>query len=246
MSGLQGVRVNAMADVFPMIGEEWSTFVADIAAQGIINPIVWSVDGEELVDGRNRLRAWLELGNDAETCPSRRLGADEDVFSFIVSANVARRSMNKGQLALAAARAFPLYAERGRERYAAAMAARGIAGPGAGGGFDARDEAGRAFRVGAKTVDRARKLLAAAAVDMSGRVSAMVIKVERGELPVRTAVELLATLNYTPSRLDDAAPTGKFDSAFKGVKDLDSADTAEFIKMLAEKIGMQVALTPIN
>jgi hypothetical protein len=235
-----------MADVFPMIGEEWSTFVADIAAQGVVNPIVWSADGETLIDGRNRLRAWLELGNDVASCPSRRLAAGEDEFAFIVSANVARRSMNKGQLAMAAARAFPIYQERGRARFAAWIAQRkeGNAGPLAGGALDARDEAGQAFRVGAKTVDRARKLLAAESTDMTGRVSALISLVERGELAVTVAAAQLDLLNFTPSKLDEPMPTGKFDAALKAVKDFDSATTAELIRLLAGKIGMSVALTP--
>lgn len=240
---LAGVRVNVLADVFPMIDGEWSTFVADIAAQGVVNPIVWSADGETLVDGRNRLRAWLELGNDVGSCPSRRLAADEDEFSFIISSNIARRSMTRGQLVFAAARAYPMYAERARARMLSTLNSGGIPGkvnlPERG---QARDDAARAFRVSGSYVDLARRMLSAAPVDMTGRVSDLIVKVERGELSMSAARAIFDALNYTPSKLADPAPVGKFEALSKAIRNLDSADMVAAIRLMAESAGVRVEI----
>lgn len=250
MDRLSEVKVNDMADVFPMIGEEWSTFVADVAAQGVVNPIVWSTDGSTLVDGRNRLRAWLELGNTIESCPSRRLAEGEDEYAFIISANIARRSMNKGQLVMAAARAYPLYAERARVRMLSTLnrgdAPASVNLPERG---RANDEAANAFRVSGKYVDDARKMISAAPADMTGRVSNLIAKVEAGELSMNAARTMFAALDFTPSKLTERPGTPLQKTiedvlAILAKADLDSASTAVLINSIATKIGMTVVLTP--
>lgn len=71
--------------------------------------------------------------------------------------------MNKGQLVMAAARAFPLYAERARVRKSLNGGTPGaVKFDGSEKLADARDEAADAFRVSGSYVDRARRMIAAA------------------------------------------------------------------------------------
>lgn len=150
-----GVVVHRLADAFPMITPvDWPDFRNDVARNGIVEPVVWSHDGL-LVDGRNRLTAWLELGNALGDCPSTVLAADADVDSLIVSWNIARRHMTTGQRAAAAAVGYDYYADAVRPVGRPANNADkliGIIG-------DARDVAGAAFNVSPAYVDRARRVM---------------------------------------------------------------------------------------
>ena len=92
--------VHPLASLFPLIfGDEFERLVDDMRAHGLRRPIL--VTGETMiVDGRNRLRAALAADVHAvfDTLPP-----DANLFSVIVSENVLRRQMNKGQLAMVAA-----------------------------------------------------------------------------------------------------------------------------------------------
>lgn len=93
--------VHPVAALFPMMtDEELDDLAADIAANGLIHPLVRDADGQ-LIDGRNR----------AEAC--RRAGVEprweeldgRDAVAYILAANVQRRHLSKGQTAMAVARA---------------------------------------------------------------------------------------------------------------------------------------------
>lgn len=92
--------VHPLAKLFPLIfGDEFECLVDDMRAHGLRRPIL--VTGETMiVDGRNRLRAAVQ----ADIRPVfETLPPDANLFSVIVSENVLRRQMNKGQLAMVAA-----------------------------------------------------------------------------------------------------------------------------------------------
>ena len=92
--------VHPLAKLFPLIfGDEFERLVDDMCAHGLRRPIL--VTGETMiVDGRNRLRAAVQ----ADIRPVfETLPPDANLFSVIVSENVLRRQMNKGQLAMVAA-----------------------------------------------------------------------------------------------------------------------------------------------
>jgi hypothetical protein len=74
----------------------------DIKQHGLLHPIVLDADGV-LVDGRNRLRA-CEI---AEVEPQFTSLNGHDPTAFIMSANVARRQMTKGAIAMVVAVAYP-------------------------------------------------------------------------------------------------------------------------------------------
>jgi hypothetical protein len=105
------------ADVFPMMSEdELQELAADIRANGLNQPLVVAeIDGDlVLVDGRNR-RAACEL---AKVEPEVRHLNGEDPNAYVLSANVHRRHMTKGQRAMAVAMISPEPEKGGRGKKA--------------------------------------------------------------------------------------------------------------------------------
>ena len=94
--------VHPAADVFPMLDDdELSELANDIAENGLQTPlVVGELNGEMvLIDGRNR-RAACKLVN---VEPTYQLFSG-DAVEFILSANIHRRHLTKGQRAMAVAR----------------------------------------------------------------------------------------------------------------------------------------------
>jgi ParB-like nuclease family protein len=101
-------EIHPFADRFPMLDDESLKELAeDVAASGLLHPIVLNPAGT-LLDGRNRLRACEMAGVD----PTFVVHAGDPV-ALIVSANVRRRQMMPGQVAMATAIGL---AERGQRR----------------------------------------------------------------------------------------------------------------------------------
>jgi len=111
MNKLGPYEVHPAAAAFPLIeGEEFEELVRDIKKSGLREPIVLTHDQTKLVDGRNRYRACEVAGVDMVF---RQLGShytEPMVLDFIVSANLARRHLNPGQLAMVGADLEPIYA----------------------------------------------------------------------------------------------------------------------------------------
>lgn len=94
-------EVHPVADLFPMMSDdELADLAADIAANGLIHPIVIDADGQ-LIDGRNRLAACRLAGME----PTFTSLNGHDPVAFIIGANVTRRHLSKGQAAMAVAKA---------------------------------------------------------------------------------------------------------------------------------------------
>jgi ParB-like nuclease domain len=95
--------VHPIADLFPMMTEEeLANLAADIKANGLIHPIVVDKDGL-VIDGRNRVRACEIAGIE----PATVLFEGDDFRAYIISSNIARRHMSKGQQAMAVAMVYP-------------------------------------------------------------------------------------------------------------------------------------------
>jgi hypothetical protein len=104
------MEVHPLAAVFPMMTDDELVDLADdIKANGLLHNIVLDADGR-LVDGRNRLRACEIAG--VEPTFDRLNG--HDAAAFIVSANLARRNLTKGQQAMALAFIYPEAEKGGR------------------------------------------------------------------------------------------------------------------------------------
>jgi len=97
------MEVHPLAALFPMMtDDELQDLAADIKEHGLLHPIVLDADGV-LIDGRNRLRA-CEI---AEVEPTFKNLNGHDAAAFIVSANLSRRNLSKGQQAMALAMIYP-------------------------------------------------------------------------------------------------------------------------------------------
>lgn len=93
-------KVHEAAGLFPMLPEdELQELAADIKTNGLIHPIVLDAEGP-LIDGRNRLAACRIAGVE----PTYTSLNGHDPVSYILSANIERRNLNKGQRAMALAR----------------------------------------------------------------------------------------------------------------------------------------------
>jgi len=103
------MKVHPVADYFPMmLDDELQALAEDIKANGLIHPIIRDKEGQ-LIDGRNRLKACKMAGVE----PRFEELNGQDPVAFIVSANLARRNMTKGQQAMALAMIYP-EPEKGR------------------------------------------------------------------------------------------------------------------------------------
>src|SRR4051812_41618555 len=104
------IQIHPLAALFPMMtDEELAELADDIKENGLIHPIVLDSDGV-LIDGRNRLRA-CEI---AEVAPTFTALNGHDAAAFIVSANLERRNLTKGQQAVALAMIYPAPGKGGR------------------------------------------------------------------------------------------------------------------------------------
>lgn len=107
---MKPIPIHPAADLFPMMSEEELRELADdIAEHGLIHPIVVDDQGQ-LIDGRNRLKA-CEI---AKVEPRFEKLNGYHPLAYIVSANLERRNLTKGQQAMALAMIYPEPEKRGR------------------------------------------------------------------------------------------------------------------------------------
>lgn len=106
------LEVHPVANLFPpMTAEEYEALKADIAANGLIEPItVW---GGKIIDGRHRFKACRELGIPPQFKEWSGVGS---LPRFIVSMNLHRRSLTSGQKAVVALEIEKQLAIEARER----------------------------------------------------------------------------------------------------------------------------------
>jgi len=92
--------VHPAASLFPLIeGEAFESFVADIKANGQMDPVTLNKAGQ-VIDGRNRLRACERLN----IAPVTTVYQGDDVYRFVISHNLHRRHLTDSQRAMIAAR----------------------------------------------------------------------------------------------------------------------------------------------
>jgi hypothetical protein len=104
------LAVHPLAAVFPMMAEdELAELAEDIRANGQINPIMLDAAGA-VVDGRNRLAACQIAGVEPQFATLK----GQDPRAYIVSANLERRNLTKGQQAMALAMLYPIPEKGGR------------------------------------------------------------------------------------------------------------------------------------
>ncbi len=162
-----GVKFHEHAGLFPWIeGAEFEELKADIAANGIREPIVF-LDGQ-ILDGRNRYMAARDLGIDYPRVEYQ----GDDPLGYVISLNLRRRHMNESQRGMVAAKLAKI--PRGGDRKSDA--------------FDQTanlrtDQVAAMMNVSPRTVEAARK------VQEIG-VPALVAAVETGVVSVSAAAEV--------------------------------------------------------
>ena len=113
-----GYRVHPAASVFPMIeGDEFDDLCESIRNHGVQHAAV--VRGDELIDGRNRMRAVERLRADgwSGNCPVTEWVDDgRNVAEWIWETNAIRRHMTEDGLVYASAAIWPLIAKENEAR----------------------------------------------------------------------------------------------------------------------------------
>lgn len=93
------MEFHEVANIFPMMSdEEFQALVADIKANGQIEP-VWTYQGK-IIDGRNRYKACVEVG--IEPRIREWNGEETNLLPFILSLNLQRRHLSSSQKAMLA------------------------------------------------------------------------------------------------------------------------------------------------
>ncbi|MGA2530725.1 MAG: DNA methyltransferase [Acidimicrobiales bacterium] len=93
----------------PLSDDEYAALKADIAAQGVLLPVVIDADSGEVIEGHHRLRAWTELRAEGVRVPEYpkqilRFEGDDDRLAFVLAANLFRRHLTRSQRAEVVAR----------------------------------------------------------------------------------------------------------------------------------------------
>ena len=88
----------------PLTDEEYAALKADIAAQGVLVPVVLDAASGDVIEGHHRLRAWTELRAEGVRVPEYpkqmlRFQSDDDRVSFVLAANLFRRHLTREQRA---------------------------------------------------------------------------------------------------------------------------------------------------
>jgi protein gp37/ParB-like chromosome segregation protein Spo0J len=167
------LELHPLARLFPEMGpEDFRELMRSIETRGLEEPIVL-YEGQ-VVDGRNRLRACLELG----ITPQTVVYQGDDPLGYVIAKNYARRHLTESQRALVAGRIANL--NHGGDRKS-----RDVKNQSPNSDFEI-NEAATLLHVGRSSVLDARVVLASAAPDL-------VRAVERGEIAI-SAARSIATL----------------------------------------------------
>lgn len=211
-----GYVVHPAAAVFPLIeGDEFDNLVESIINNGIHHPIVVrrGPDADELIDGRNRLRAVEAARGQGHTVAVPVVEWVDDgrnVAEWIWDTNAMRRQMTEDGIAIASAAIWPLIAKENEARHKAAFEAsqfkKGVSGnPGGKKQVDTKScppqKRDTKSKHAASTVG---KVAAKAGTSMHKARQAIAVQkaIEAGELPPDTVKEVMAG----KKKLRDVAP----------------------------------------
>lgn len=107
-------RNHPITEVFPPLSDsDYQTLKADIAEQGLLEPI-WVDKDKRVIDGRHRLRACRELKIEPEYQFTDY--EEEDIASIVVSLNMRRRHLTESQRARIGANLIPFFQKNAEKR----------------------------------------------------------------------------------------------------------------------------------
>jgi hypothetical protein len=103
-----------VANLFPLIqGEEYEQFKADVAKNGLREPIWLHPDDGKIIDGRNRYRACIDTGTEPRC---RTWSGEGSLVGFVISLNLHRRHLSSGQKAALAVDILPMLEAEAQKR----------------------------------------------------------------------------------------------------------------------------------
>ncbi len=211
-----GYAVHPAASVFPLMeGEEFENLVESIRARGVIHPIVvlraaGSGQVDELLDGRNRLRAAAEARNRGVRVDVPVVEWTDDgrnIAEWIWDTNATRRQMTDDGIAMASSAIWPLIAKENEARREAskftsekAKAARATV-------TTKSSEPSKRDRKAEDARSTVGQVAAKAGTSMHKARQAIAVQkaIEAGELPAETAKEVMAG----KKKLREVAPKKK-------------------------------------
>jgi len=84
--------------------DEYQALKRDVAAQGVLVPVVIDADSGEVIEGHHRVQAWTELRAEGVKVPDypkqlQRFDSDDDRVAFVLAANLFRRHLSRPQRA---------------------------------------------------------------------------------------------------------------------------------------------------
>lgn len=228
-----GFTVHPLADSLPMYGSDLAAELRDsILTRGMHNPIVFNHDGTVLLDGRNRLRAHLELGRSFNDCPSVRVGTGDgnDDLDYVADASL-RRDLTVGERLAAAAAYRVIEAELASIRRTANLPGRPKASIDAIG--KSAGIAAKRFGVSQPSLER---YIATEAVSPE-----LASKVVRGELAVSKAADMAKQLKPQLDRVRDMQPDADVSDLPSFKLQAGTISEAEFDHRTARKLAAIVA-----
>lgn len=180
-------KIHPAANLFPLMeGDELAALVADIKANGLLNPIVMS--GGVVLDGRNRLRAC----DQAEVKPVfAEWTGTGDPLPWIISQNLHRRHLDEGQRAMVAARVKPMFEEDARKRQEATRAQPGEQVGQAPANLPEREDRGEAREKAATLLNVSPRSVQSAQAVIHRADPALVAAVDAGKVAVSAAAKLV-------------------------------------------------------
>jgi N6-adenosine-specific RNA methylase IME4 len=181
-------EVHPAAAIFPMIsGDAWTEFLDNIRTNRQRQKIVRIRIGSswQILDGRNRLRACLELGVE----PLFRDFGDEpgdgsDPIAFVISENIHRRHLDETARAFVGLELVPMYEAQARERQSIGGEQKGKLNLAEAEKGTATEHAARAVNVSSASIKHAQTVKRDAAPEV------LAASRDRGQIKVSTAAEL--------------------------------------------------------
>lgn len=203
-----GYIVHPAAAVFPLIeGDDFEDLCESIRTHGVQHPAM--VRGNELLDGRNRMRACEALKKDGWSgcCPVVEWKDNgHNVAAWIWDTNALRRHMTDDGIALASAAIWPLIAKENEAKKEATQFKKGASGN-ADGKKQARPKSAEPANRNMKAEDARStvgQVAAKAGTSKHKARQAIAVQkaVEAGELPADTAKDVMSG----KKKLKDVAP----------------------------------------
>jgi N6-adenosine-specific RNA methylase IME4 len=188
-----GVKFHPLAAIFPLIeGAEFEALVADIRVNGL-REAIWLHPNGSILDGRNRYRACVE----AKVKPRfRTWPCDESPVKFILSLNLRRRHLNESQKGRLSLKVEEWLAKEAQERQLETRAKPGEKVGKVSATWRSPLDKGKASQqaahligIGARTVERAKQLEAAA--KQNPKASELAAEVDAGKTTLTHALRIL-------------------------------------------------------